>query len=208
MNSISSGPFFSPRIVMLACLQNGSSIYLHASQSNGSSRMTWNIVELRYHHPVLLAMVSNTKVWTPSSYSKSFSSLDPYFAAVSSVPSEIAGDAINSLKDCIVNWEQLPVCLLFFHPLTKWSSHQNEEQRKCYQILWRMQKNLWSLLHQPGLRAFFGDVVTNFVSFLLLVLVIVYVTARTVGMIFAGKLRVTLSGFLFISLLFRSGGFY
>lgn len=54
----------------------------------------------------------------------------------------------SALKYCMVNWVQLPVCLLFSHPLTVQCSSQNEEPRICHQIIWRRQNNLWSLLHE------------------------------------------------------------
>ena len=89
-------PFISPQIAILTCLINSSDILcLHASQSHGCSSMASNIVELPFHHSMLLAVVSNTKTRTPLSNSKSFTNLNKHFAIISPVPSEISGDSIK-----------------------------------------------------------------------------------------------------------------
>ena len=90
----------------------------------------------------------------------------------------------------------------------------------CYQIFWRMQKEslnffasvltseflLRLIADTPKLALFksaypvLNNAVTNFISFLLLVLTVEHVDARTGAMFFAGMLRVTFLSFLVISL--------
>ena len=187
--------------------------------------MASNIVELPFHHSMLLAVVSNTKTRTPLSNSKSFTNLNKHFAIISPVPSEISGDSIKCPERldgelrAITGLSSVFPSINFLIFPSKWKTKNvslnylkdAKESLISFASVWT-QLFLWQRIVKILRLASFksappalNNFVTNFISFLLLVLVVAHVAARTFEMLFAGKLRVTLSSVLVISLHFRNG---